>query len=266
MIPPFHRKLDDGRFDVAGKVVIITGGCGLVGSYLAKRFRDWDAQVIVLDTPQAIRRLRAKGWEGQRIHPMAVSVTDERTLERLARRIRRDFGPVDVLVNCAIGRGSNYFGPVERYKVRDWREIMDVNVLGTFLPSRVFVKVMAKRGASVINFGSIYGIVSPRHTMYGSSGLNSPAAYAASKGAVIALTRYLACYWSKRGVRVNAVSPGGIESGQQKAFLRRYGAHTPAGSMARLSDVEGPVRFLASDASRYVTGHNLVADGGWTAW
>ena len=118
----------------------------------------------------------------------------------------------------------------------------------------------------IINISSIYGMIGADQRIYGSSGLNSPVSYAASKGAIINLTRYLAAYWQGKGIRVNTLSPGGVEKGQDKDFIKKYSYKTILGRMAKRDEYVGPILFLASDASSYMTGSNLIVDGGWTAW
>jgi NAD(P)-dependent dehydrogenase (short-subunit alcohol dehydrogenase family) len=188
------------------------------------------------------------------------------------------FDRIDVLVNNAaiddklIEAGPGEVGGrFEDYPLEQFRRILDVNVAGVFACCKQLGSVMAERGrGSIINVASTYGVVAPNQDLYvgpdGRQRFFKSAAYPASKGAVLQLTRFLAAYWGRRGVRVNALSPGGVEAGQDAHFRQRYAERTPLGRMARASDYAGALVFLASEASAYMTGANLIVDGGFTIW
>jgi len=177
-----------------------------------------------------------------------------------------------VLLNNAAAKSANFFEPFETFALEEWNEVMAVNLTGAMLCAQVFGAAMAKRGGgSMVNTLSIYGIVAPDQRLYEGSeylgrAINTPAIYAASKAGLWGLTKYLAAYWGHCGVRVNAVTPGGVFSGQNGTFVENYARRTPLGRMAQADDVANAMRYLASDASKYITGHNLVVDGGWTVW
>jgi len=156
--------------------------------------------------------------------------------------------------------------------LEDWQKVMDVNITGMFLCCQAVAKEMEKKkSGSIINIASIYGVTAPDQRLYEGAvyrgkKINTPAVYSTSKGAVISLTRYLATYLAPYGIRVNALTPGGVYSGQNKAFVKKYSERCPLGRMAKPEEIFNAVYFLASDASSYITGHNLIVDGGWTVW
>ncbi len=206
-----------------------------------------------------------------------MDVTDRGAIERATDEVAREWGTPHVLVNAAAldsppDAPPEEVGPVEKYPEESFDEVMDVNVKGTFLCCQVMGARMAAEGrGSIVNISSVYGMLSPVQDLYefrrrGGEEFFKPIAYSVSKSALYNLTRYLATYWAKSGVRVNTLTLAGVWNDQPKEFLEAYTARMPLGRMAEAREVVGPVVFLASDASSYVTGANLVADGGWTAW
>lgn len=170
------------------------------------------------------------------------------------------------MINNAVAKVKNS-RIFEECELDTWNKCLNVNLTGVFLCSKIIGCEMIKLGkGSIINIGSIYGLVGPDQSIYGDSGINSSAVYSASKSGVIGLTKYLATYWGNKGIRVNCLTLGGVENGQDQEFINKYSAKTPLGRMAKKEDYKGALLFLASEASAYMTGANLVIDGGWTAW
>ncbi len=261
------------NFNLDDRVVVVTGGGGLLGRRLTAALAVHGALVAVLDRDAAkAEDAAAKSGFPDRVRPYVTDVTDRQNIERTLERIEGDLGSPGVLVNNAAAKSPNFFSPFEQFPLEDWRAVIDSNLTSAMLCCQVIGGAMVRREAgSIINVLSVYGIVAPDQRIYVGSlyeghPINSPAVYSASKAALWGLTRYLAAYWGAAGVRVNAVTPGGVFSGQNDEFVRKYSARVPLGRMATDDDISGAVLFLASDASSYVTGHNLVVDGGMTVW
>jgi NAD(P)-dependent dehydrogenase (short-subunit alcohol dehydrogenase family) len=260
-------------FDLTGKVVLITGGAGILGSRMTQALADHGAKVAVVDRhADKANAVAAATGADDRVQGFGADVTDRGALDALAREVEARLGPVEVLVNNVATKSENFFEPFETFPLDDWNEVMNVNTTGVMLACQVFGGAMAQRGhGSIITTLSIYGIVAPDQRIYEGSlyegrAINTPAVYSASKAALLGLTKYLASYWGHRGVRVNAITPGGVYSGQNEAFTQRYSARVPLGRMAQVDEMSGAIVYLASDASSYVSGHNLVVDGGLSAW
>jgi NAD(P)-dependent dehydrogenase (short-subunit alcohol dehydrogenase family) len=262
-------------FDLSGEVVVLTGAAGILGSRHAPALARHGARVALLDRDAAAAgRLAdeintahagaAAAWE--------ADVGSREALRTVHREIEERFGPPTVLVNNAAAKTPGFFEPFETFALQDWEEVMRVNSTGAMLCCQEFGSGMARRGrGSIVNVLSVYGIVAPDQRIYEGSHyegrpINTPAVYSASKAALWGLTRYLASYWGARNVRVNAITPGGVFSGQNDTFVQRYSARVPLARMATRDEMSGALVFLASPASSYVTGHNLVVDGGLTAW
>ena len=263
-----------------GRVAVVTGALGLLGRHHCHALARAGASLVVTDLDPAGCVGLADELAAAHGHPAighGADVTVSASVRGLRDTVLDRLGRVDVLVNNAAvnekvevpGTGAPL--TFESYPLEEWERSLRVNVTGTFLCCQALGAEMARRGrGSIVNLASTYGIVAPDQSLYrrpdGTQAFFKSAAYPTSKGAVLALTRYLAAYWGRSGVRVNALSPGGVENGQDPHFVARYSERTPLGRMADASDYEGAIVFLASDASSYVTGTNLVVDGGWTAW
>jgi NAD(P)-dependent dehydrogenase (short-subunit alcohol dehydrogenase family) len=253
-------------FSLAARVAIVTGGLGQVGGEIVRGLRDRGARVAVFDVAAE---------EGDSTFP--VDVTDRSAIERAVERVVEDWGVPEILVNAAAldsppDAPVDEVGPVEDVPVESFERVMAVNVRGTLLCCQVVGALMAAAGrGSIVNVSSIYGMLSPVQDVYEfrrarGETFFKPIAYSVSKSALYNLTRYLATYWAKSGVRVNTLTLGGVFDDQPPEFLDAYTSRMPIGRMAEASEAIGPVVFLASDASSYVTGANVVADGGWSAW
>jgi len=264
-------------FDLSGKTAIVTGAAGLLGRHHCRALAEAGALVVATDSDLAACAAVAEelGKSGLAI---AADVTDPQSLAALAEAALARTGRIDVLVNNA-AINDMFENPAaaleqsrfENYPLDLWRRSLDVNVTGVFLCSQIIGAEMAraKRG-SIVNLGSTYGVAAPDQSLYldpeGRQRFFKSPVYPATKGAVLSFTRFLAAYWGAVGVRVNALSPGGVENGQDDFFVREYSRRTPLGRMAVATDFMGALVFLASDASVYVTGMNLLVDGGYTIW
>ncbi|MEO5921632.1 MAG: SDR family oxidoreductase [Pseudolysinimonas sp.] len=269
-----YRRL----FDLSGKVAVVTGGAGILGSASCAALADHGAAVAVVDLDGERARVAADALAaeyGVATVGVPCDVSDETSVDAMAVAVESALGPIDILHNNAATKGPDLekmFASVADYDMDTWRAIMAVNLDGLFLVSRRIGVGMAERGSgSIIHTSSIYGLMGPDQRIYEGSEylgrpINSPPVYSASKGGVVGLTTYLATYWASSGVRVNALTPGGIKSGQNEVFEARYSARIPLGRMAEADEVAAGLIFLASDASSYVTGQNLHVDGGLSAW
>lgn len=262
-------------FSVQDKVIIITGAVGLLGSAYTEGFSRAGANVVIVDLNNDLCIGKAEEIAGKYgTQPLGIGcdIANKKEVKRMAQQVISRYSRIDVLINNAATQPERFFTPFEEYSVEDWDEVMGVNVTGMFLCSQAVVNEMKReRKGSIINIASIYGVVAPdqriyQGALYQEKQLNTPPVYSTSKGAVISFTRYLASYLAKSGIRVNAVTPGGVYSGQNEIFVKNYSERCPMGRMANPEEVFNAVYFLASDASSYVTGHNLVVDGGWTIW
>jgi len=253
------------RFDLSGKTAVIVGGAGLIGREVSRELLDHGATVVVADVDQAVGTDFVSEL-GEGANFARVDATDDEDVRALIETTVEDFGSLDVLVNTAYPRNENYGREYEEVTVDDWHENVTLNLDSYFSTAKHASLAMKAQesGGVIVNFGSIYGIQAPDFTLYEGTGITSPVEYAAIKGAVLNFTRYLASYLGEHGVRVNAVSPGGVFNQQGEQFVEQYEERTPLGRMADPEDIAGAVVFLASDAASSVTGHNLVVDGGWS--
>jgi NAD(P)-dependent dehydrogenase (short-subunit alcohol dehydrogenase family) len=263
-------------FSLKGKTAVVTGALGLIGRKHCEALAAAGANVVVADiditqTQQFAAEL------GDNHLGLGVDVTSKESLIDALNAVLDKYDSVDVLVNNA-AINDKFENPAmakelsafENYPLEAFQQSLNVNITGVFLCSQVFGTQMAlHRSGSIINIASTYGMVGPDQSIYrdsrGQQTFYKSAAYPVTKGAIINFTRFLAAYWGHTGVRVNTLSPGGVEAGQTEDFIGNYSAKTLLGRMAKASDYQGALIFLASEASAYMTGANLVVDGGWTA-
>jgi NAD(P)-dependent dehydrogenase (short-subunit alcohol dehydrogenase family) len=264
-------------FDLTGKSAVVTGAFGKLGPIWCEALLNAGANVIGLDLPSAIQSSAVKDLVtrfGERITFLLADVTSRKSLVDARDQCNATWTTPDVLVNNAgidqpPGLGKRY--RIEEIPADAFTRVLEVNATGAFLAAQVFAPAMiAARHGSIIIVGSRYATVSPDARFYdhiqGEVPFTKPPAYGASKAALLSVTRYLATHWGGSGVRVNMLSPGGVEGGQDQDFRSKFTARVPLGRMAVSDDLVGPLIFLASDASRYVTGTELRVDGGFTAW
>lgn len=267
------------KFSLQGKKAIVTGGAGILGRHFCKGLADAGADVAIVDInlSEAEKIAEQLGKESNsNIKAFYCNLTDEETVKKMVEDVVKEFGEINILHNNAAGKSSDlsaFFEKFEDYSLDQWKEIMSTNLDGMFLVAKYVGKQMKKqqKGGSIIQTSSIYGVLGPDNRIYEGSyyldrQINTPAIYSASKAGVVGLTRYLATYWAKDGIRVNAITPGGVESGQNDTFKTNYGNRIPLGRMAKAEEMVGALIYLASDASSYVTGHNIRIDGGLSAW
>jgi NAD(P)-dependent dehydrogenase (short-subunit alcohol dehydrogenase family) len=268
---------EDPLFSVRNRIVVVTGGAGTLGRSFCRSLLVRGAKVAVLDIAGGADRAFGETLTDASLRFESTDVADRASLAAALARITGDWGVPHGLVNAAAidappDAPAEENGPFETYPSDSWDKVMSVNVKGVMLACQIIGAAMANAGrGTIVNIASIYGIVSPDQSLYDyrrrrGEKFYKPIAYSVSKSALLNLTRYLATYWAKSGVRVNTLIPGGIFADQDREFLDGYQARVPLGRMAREDEYDGALLFLLSDASSYMTGANLVIDGGWTAW
>ena len=268
-------------FDLTGRVAIVTGGAGLLGYHHGAILAAAGAHVVLLDLAVANPAMRAEQLQlahGPECLGLAVNITSEASIEEARDKIVAQFGRVDILINNAANnpkvedaKPGQQWSRLENFPVQVWNDDIAVGLTGAFLCSRVFGAEMVKRNAGVIlNVASDLGVIAPDQRLYRKDGLPEeqqpvkPVTYSVVKTGLIGLTRYLSTYWTANNIRVNAISPGGVFNGQPTEFTDKLHALIPMARMAHKDEYQGAVLFLCSDASSYMTGQNLIVDGGRT--
>jgi 2-deoxy-D-gluconate 3-dehydrogenase len=267
------------KFSLKEKVAIVTGGPGLLGAEFCRTLAEAGAGVVIVDLDGAAAESLAENLrkDGYQAIAAGVDVTQPAQVRSMVAKTLHEFGRVDILVNSAaidpkfdVSHASIDNGAFETYPVEMWRKAIDVNLTGAFLCTQAVVEPMLKsESGSIINLCSMYGLVGPDQRLYekeDSPMRYKPVFYPVTKAGILGLTRYVATYYAGKGIRVNALTPGGIYNENDDSFVKNYSARAVMGRMARKDEMNGALLFLASDASSYMTGANLVIDGGWTAW
>ncbi len=276
------ERVEDRLFSVRDRIAVVTGAFGQIGAELARELHGRGARVVVTsrhEVTDAADRLDIIE-EPDRLLAVQMDITDKGSVEAAFQRIVETWGVPTIVVNNAgidtqPSAPPEVSGPFEQFPVEVFRDVIDTNLVGTFLVTQAGGRLMREAGlaGSIINVGSIYGMVSPVQDIYAYKAAATgvpfvkPVAYSAAKSGVYNLTRYCATYWGREGIRVNTLTPSGVRRDTQDAtFQENYRSRIPIGRMAEADEFNGAMIFLASDASRYMTGANLVVDGGWTAW
>lgn len=266
-------------FDLSERTVIVTGGAGLLGRQFAKTLYSAGASVVIadLDGDRAVRVADEIDSSKKRAIAFQVNITSQAEVQELVNSSLGKFKGIDILVNSAAmdpkfdpAHAAQQSGAFEDYPLSAWNDALEVNLTGMFLVTQAVAKQMAAKDRGVIiNICSTYGLVGPDQRIYQRENeppRYKPVYYSVTKAAVLGFTRYLASYYAGKNIRVNALSPGGVFNDHDDDFVKNYAARTILGRMAKEGEMNGAILFLASDASSYMTGANLVVDGGWTAW
>jgi len=243
-------------FSIKDKVIVVTGGNGLLGNQMVSSFREQGAIVIAADIQ----------FEAKHSNDLLLDITSESSVNKGVSDIVSQYGKIDGWVNNAYPRTKDWGNKLEDTPFESWRQNIDMHLNGYFLCCKVVLEQMKHQGlGSLINMSSIYGLVGPDFTIYDDTNMTNPAAYSAIKGGINNLTRYLAAYYGPYQIRVNTVSPGGIFDNQPDTFVSNYNKKVPLRRMGTPKDIVSAIHFLLSDDSSYITGHNLLVDGGWTS-
>lgn len=252
--------------DLKNKTVIVIGGFGFIGKAISLGFASLDVNLIIADVYKdeaSLKKLKLinKG----RVEYINFNMTNEREIPILIKNVIKKYKKIDVLVNCSWPRTKDWATKIEKVPLQSIKENL-INHLGGYynVTQQVVLQMVKQNFGNVINFSSIYGLVAPTFSIYEGTDMTSPVAYAMIKGGINTMTKYFASYFGKNNIRVNCISPGGVLNSENPKFVEKYNKLTPLGRMAKPEDLVMPVLFLASEGSRYITGHNLLVDGGWT--
>ena len=268
-----QRKMSVKKMNnLSEKVVFLTGAAGLLGTQYATALSSVGANVVLADINyNKCKKIEKELKEKNNVLPFSIKmdISNKKSIDNAIAKVMKKFSKIDVLVNNAVFPETQKERSIqfEKFPLELWNKIFAVNVTGVFLCNQKIGSIMVKqKKGSIINISSMYGIVAADQRIYGNSGLNSTAAYAVTKSSLFNFTRYLASYWRNTGVRINTLTLGGVENNQDPKFIQKYSEKTMIGRMAKKNEFTGALIFLSSDASSYMTGSNMVVDGGWTAW
>jgi len=266
-------------FDLTGRTAVVTGGAGLLGAEFCWTLAKAGAAVVITDTDgDAVEDLAASlSQSGYHVLGVETDVTKADSVQSMVDSSLKNFDRLDILVNSAAldpkfdpQSKKSHSGAFEDYPQELWQQALDVNLTGMFLCCQAAVQPMlAQQSGVIINVSSIYGVAAPDQRMYQREGKPpqfTPVYYTVTKAGVLGMTKYLSAYYAGKGIRVNALTPGGVFNEHDDEFVQAYSARAVIGRMAEKDEMNGAVLFLASDASKYMTGANLIVDGGWTTW
>ena len=266
----------DSKLNLKNKTIVLTGSAGRVGSRFSEVLSKAGANLILIDkndteNEKIFKKIKSKFKTN--CYFSNIDITNPKEIDDLIKDLLKKYSTIDVLINNAHFVPREHPSrdtPFENYPYDLWKETISENLNSVFLCCQKFGKIMAKqRKGTIINISSIYGITGPDQRIYGKSRLNSPPFYSATKGAMVNLTKYLASYWGPKNIRVNTLTLGGVYDKKlhtNKEFVKKYSEKTMLGRMSTVKDYDGAILFLASDLSSYMTGANMIIDGGWTAW
>ena len=271
------------KFELKNHKIVITGGGGFLARFFSEAVFEMGGIPILLDINEKnlIKNITYLKSKKIKSYYEIVDLTSSKSVSYTVKKLKKKFGTIDTLINAAafamsnFKKNKNFFNDFENYNLEDWKKSIDVNLTGTYLITQAIGKIMKKnKKGNIINISSDVAIVSPDHRIYKPDKLikykgvnfNTPISYSVSKSGILAFTRFLATYWAKDGIRVNSISPSGIFNNQDPKFVKILSSRIPLNRMANPDELKGPIIFLCSEASSYITGTNLIVDGGRTIW
>lgn len=265
------RQIDfKKKFDLTDKVIVITGGCGLIGRAFCEAVAQFGGMVVVADIEKVNPKEFAQELSNRHNKEMlgvSVDVGNRDSVNALKEEVLKKYGRIEGLVNGHQNKTNSFFEPFEKYSDENWDAVVETNLKGTFLTCQILGTWMAENGGGkIVNIPSTYSVVAPNQNLYKGTSMGCPAAYSASKGGVDALSRYLASYWAHKKVHVNMITPHGVWNNHEKQFEENFARFTPMERLSYNHEVASALIYLLSDASSYVTGDNMLVEGGWTVW